>query len=313
MSGQACRAARANRGRGGAARSSRGADCAPIGTHEDGDRLIAGAAMFAAEQLAPLPDRWRHTASVGRLAEQVARVLPREQRPLLVAAALLHDVGYAPALVETGFHPLDGARALEGLAPARVVALVAHHTGAHYEAALHGLSEQLTRYPREASLLAEALSYCDLRTGPLGQSLSIEERWADIERRYGPEHMVVRTLRIAEPELRAAVRRVELAIERHRTRSVFAGNPEAAAVPELAQPSPAACHCADAESGFPESRPAQPDEPAGGFVDRWCALPAGVRPALPPTTVGGPATKGQVARDQDEGQPRAGRLARDDA
>ena len=35
----------------------------------------------------------------------------------LVAAAWLHDIGYAPELVETGFHPLDGARYLrrEGL------------------------------------------------------------------------------------------------------------------------------------------------------------------------------------------------------
>ena len=31
---------------------------------------------------------------------------------LLEAAAWLHDIGYAPSLVATGFHPLDGARYL---------------------------------------------------------------------------------------------------------------------------------------------------------------------------------------------------------
>jgi hypothetical protein len=29
---------------------------------------------------------------------------------MLVAAAILHDVGYAPDLATTGFHPLDAAR-----------------------------------------------------------------------------------------------------------------------------------------------------------------------------------------------------------
>ncbi|MFD6855509.1 HD domain-containing protein [Streptomyces diastaticus] len=51
-------------------------------------------------------------------------------RDLLVAAAWLHDIGYAPELRDTGSHPLDGARHLESLgAPARLVRLVAHHSG----------------------------------------------------------------------------------------------------------------------------------------------------------------------------------------
>jgi len=44
---------------------------------------------------------------------------------LLVAAALLHDIGYAPDLVDTGFHPIDGARYLLNTdAPTRLVNLV---------------------------------------------------------------------------------------------------------------------------------------------------------------------------------------------
>lgn len=46
--------------------------------------------------------------------------MSENDRDLLVAAAWLHDIGYAPELRDTGFHPLDGARHLEALgAPAR--------------------------------------------------------------------------------------------------------------------------------------------------------------------------------------------------
>jgi hypothetical protein len=34
--------------------------------------------------------------------------VPAADRPVLIAAAWLHDIGYAPGLPETGFHPLDG-------------------------------------------------------------------------------------------------------------------------------------------------------------------------------------------------------------
>ncbi|WP_237710871.1 hypothetical protein [Saccharopolyspora spinosa] len=34
---------------------------------------------------------------------------------LLVAAAVLHDVGYAAQLVDTGFHPVDRARFLRSV------------------------------------------------------------------------------------------------------------------------------------------------------------------------------------------------------
>ena len=58
----------------------------------------------------PLPHRWRHVRSVARRARWVAKQLALSDD--LMAAAWLHDVGYAPELVETGFHPLDGARFL---------------------------------------------------------------------------------------------------------------------------------------------------------------------------------------------------------
>ncbi|WP_349497869.1 HD domain-containing protein [Actinoallomurus iriomotensis] len=53
----------------------------------------------------PLPRRWAHTQGVAGRAESLAG-----EADLLAAAAWLHDIGYSPEVVDTGFHPLDGAR-----------------------------------------------------------------------------------------------------------------------------------------------------------------------------------------------------------
>jgi HD superfamily phosphodiesterase len=72
-----------------------------------------------------LPRRWEHVQGVAGKAERVAASLALT-REVLVAAAWVHDIGYAPELLATGFHPLDGARYLAGLGvPERVVNLVA--------------------------------------------------------------------------------------------------------------------------------------------------------------------------------------------
>jgi HD superfamily phosphodiesterase len=79
-----------------------------------------------------LPRRWRHVRSVARRARWVAKQLALSDD---LEAAWLHDIGYAPDLVETGFHPLDGARYLRrtGL-DGQVVSLVAYHSCAQVEA-----------------------------------------------------------------------------------------------------------------------------------------------------------------------------------
>ncbi len=51
----------------------------------------------------PLPRRWRHVRSVARRARWAAEKLSLSDD--VVAAAWLHDIGYVPELVETGFHP----------------------------------------------------------------------------------------------------------------------------------------------------------------------------------------------------------------
>jgi hypothetical protein len=60
--------------------------------------------------LAGLGARWQHVRGVARQAQRVSQGLAPEDRPYLVAAAWLHDIGYAPDLAATAFHPIDGAR-----------------------------------------------------------------------------------------------------------------------------------------------------------------------------------------------------------
>lgn len=59
---------------------------------------------------APLPRRWTHVQAVAAKADRISAAVPVEDRSVLVASAWLHDVGYSPTLVDTGFHALDGGR-----------------------------------------------------------------------------------------------------------------------------------------------------------------------------------------------------------
>jgi len=82
-------------------------------------------AKAQAERLiAPLGDRWNHVQAVADKARRVGAVLPAEDADLLVAAALLHDVGYAPSLNRLGFHAVDGARFLRAQGQERLARLL---------------------------------------------------------------------------------------------------------------------------------------------------------------------------------------------
>ncbi|MGH3734094.1 MAG: HDIG domain-containing metalloprotein [Micromonosporaceae bacterium] len=112
--------------------------------------IVDWASANAQRLLAPLGDRWRHVAAVGRTAERVAHILPEPERPVLVAA-YLHDIGYAPELRHRGAHQLDGAAWVASHGPPyrRLACLVAHHSESRFELARIGLIEELDRYPRE--------------------------------------------------------------------------------------------------------------------------------------------------------------------
>lgn len=164
--------------------------------------------LAAAELAGVLPRRWRHVQGVAAQAERVS-ALPGVIGELLVAAAWLHDIGYAPGLADTGFHPIDGARFLRRLGvDDRLVCLVANHSCAIHEARVRGLEHVLlTEFNREDSSTYDALVFCDLSTGPDGQSLTYLERMREIEERYGPEHEVTRALKLGEADLSACCER----------------------------------------------------------------------------------------------------------
>jgi hypothetical protein len=168
------------------------------------------AAVRAEELLAPLGDRWRHTEAVAARAEQLASAVPVDERELLGVAAWWHDLGYAPELAVTGFHPLDGARYLAGEGyPERLCALVAHHSAAMSEAEERGLADELAAWPREESAVADALWMADMTTGPRGERISYPERLAEILDRYGPNSVVGRAMTRARPAIEAAIERTE--------------------------------------------------------------------------------------------------------
>ncbi len=156
-----------------------------------------------------LPRRWAHVQGV---ADQADQMIGRRQGvdSLLRPAALLHDIGYSAGLAVVGFHPIDGARHLRRLnIDERVVNLVAHHSCARIEAGLRGLQSILDEeFPRDPSLPHDELCFCDMTTSPDGELITVDERLGEIRSRYGEGSIVHSFVDLAEPEIRAAARRV---------------------------------------------------------------------------------------------------------
>lgn len=168
------------------------------------------AAELAEKLLASLDDRWRHTQAVAARAVDLTSAVSVDDRGLLVAAAWWHDLGYAPELVVTGFHPLDGARYLtaEGYSE-RLCALVAHHSAATFEAEERGLDDELAEWPREESAVADALWMADMTTGPRGESVDYPARLAEVLSRYELDSVVGRAMSRARPAIEGAISRTE--------------------------------------------------------------------------------------------------------
>ena len=57
------------------------------------------------------------------------------------------------------------------------------------EAVRRGLGDDLAdEFPTPPDELADAITYCDMTTGPDGQRLTVHQRLAEIHARYGPDH-----------------------------------------------------------------------------------------------------------------------------
>jgi HD superfamily phosphodiesterase len=78
-------------------------------------QIVAAAADQTRYILDSDPGRLAHSQGVARRAQFLTLTVDPQDAPLLVAATWLHDIGYAPELRDTGFHPLDGARYLRSI------------------------------------------------------------------------------------------------------------------------------------------------------------------------------------------------------
>lgn len=174
-----------------------------------GEPLVDWALQLARGHLGGLDQRWRHTLGVAHRATEFSHLLPPSELDVLVSAAYLLDIGYAPELAVTGFHPLDGARYVRALGQERLACLIAFHSGARAEADQRGFAAELAEFDEEDSLVARALTYCDLVTAPDGTRVEPAERLADLARRYAPDSPVARAARHSTPEFFAIVEEFE--------------------------------------------------------------------------------------------------------
>jgi hypothetical protein len=156
-------------------------------------------------------DRWIHVQAVGQSAEEL-RARGYDVSEAVVMAAWLHDVGYAdrsPILGFTRSTVLNGS--VCKAAPGEVVALVAYHSAAQFEAEERGLAEELARFPAPDQDQLDVLTLIDMSTSPTGEQVPVNERLAEILARYPEEHPVHRAVSrsrgyLAESANRAAKR-----------------------------------------------------------------------------------------------------------
>lgn len=171
--------------------------------------LAERARELAGQLMADHTERLSHLAGVAARSASLGSGLPDDQLDTLVAAAWLHDIGYLPALRRSGFHPLDGALYLnERDWPLDVCALVAHHSGSRFVAAVRGIDEQLRAFSFAENPASDVLTVADNTTRQDGSPVSVTERLQEKMTRHGPTSPGA----MANPErddyIRAATRRV---------------------------------------------------------------------------------------------------------
>ena len=178
-------------------------------------QMVAIAADLTQHILDSDPDRLAHSKAAARRAEFLTPAVEPMYAPLLIAAAWLHDIGYAPGLRDTGFHPIDGARHLQTIGwPPAICNLVAHHSGARFVARVLQLDRQLEAYRFSQDAVSDALTVADQTIGPKGQAMTVDERMSDMLKRHGPNSPNALAHPQRERYIRAAERRVAVRLER---------------------------------------------------------------------------------------------------
>lgn len=135
---------------------------------------------------ADIPLRLEHMRDASRFARDfaVSFDLAQEHAPLLERSALLHDLGYAPAVRRFAFHPLDGALYLQEHGEnAFVIEGVLRHSQAERKAAtIPGVADEYAaRLPlADADWLVRAVTIADWRAAGVGGRVSFARRFHDI-------------------------------------------------------------------------------------------------------------------------------------
>jgi len=173
--------------------------------------LIAKARGLAKKLLRKdLPERWRHTQGVATRAAELTATVAAQDRSVLISAAWLHDIGYAPAIRHTGFHPLDGGLHLRAHGWGdRLAALVAHHSGARFVPVERGFGLMMAEFDFEDDSVSDALTYADQTVGPNGRRMTVPYRIAEAISRHGPDSPNARARVDRVPYLLAVADRVE--------------------------------------------------------------------------------------------------------
>jgi hypothetical protein len=178
--------------------------------------LVRDAQTLARTLLADDQRRLAHVRGAGLVAGMAAGALRLDQPEMVVAAAWLHDIGYAAALARTGFHPVDGALFLarEGW-PDQVVFLVAHHSHAAVLAPYYGVQPHMALLEHVHGLADDVITFSDLRVGPNGLGADPRDRVNDMRRRHLDRTFVPDSIREARYRLLlTAAARINAAVNR---------------------------------------------------------------------------------------------------
>lgn len=160
------------------------------------------------EAFAATPDRLWHSRSVwNRVANarrHELRWLRDESFQTLELAALVHDIGRALDPSDTEPHAFVGATFLDAVGLGDVAPLVAHHSGARAEASDRGVAH-LDVWESDDDLRA-LLTYVDRTTGPKGDSVTLDERRAELAVRYGADAPQLRWFDASLPDAQSGAR-----------------------------------------------------------------------------------------------------------
>jgi hypothetical protein len=144
--------------------------------------------------------------------EQLARALLREPLPAAGRTSRAPPRGHAAwrrFSVRTPICWKPPRGCMTSATDALLCRLVAHHSCAIIEAGERGLADVLSsEFDPAPDVLASVLTCCDMTTSPDGQPVPVERRLAEIRDRYGPGHLVSRSIRRATPMILRAVEQV---------------------------------------------------------------------------------------------------------